>query len=93
MRPTAIPDHLVQPGTRRLVLAGPGGDLTSETVAPVELLDETATNGRLLMRCVLEPGDLELLAAGGTIWVGFYGPVPVFTLDVVGPDTHIETGT
>jgi hypothetical protein len=91
MRPTPIPDHLVVDGTPRLVMAGPGGDLTGP-VRPVELLDDTAANGRLMMRVIPEEGDVEKLAAGGALWVCFYGPVPVFTLDVVGPDTHIETG-
>jgi len=74
-----------------LVLAGPDGDLTSDSVQPIELLAEPA-NGRTLMRVVLEDGDLEKFAAGGVLWVGFYGPVPVFTLDVITPDAHIETG-
>jgi hypothetical protein len=40
---------------------------------------------RCCIRLALEPGDLEKLAAGGVVWLGVYGPLPVFTVDVKAP--------
>lgn len=38
MRPIPVPDGMVRPGYERKVLAGPDGDLTSDDVAPLEVL-------------------------------------------------------
>ncbi|MEU7590688.1 hypothetical protein AB0A95_30905 [Micromonospora sp. NPDC049230] len=88
MRPTPIPDNEVWPGSFRAVLSGPSGDLTDTDVAPVEVLMDRGESTGVARACVrfeLEPGDLEKLAAGGTIWLGVYGPLPVFTVDVKAP--------
>lgn len=90
MRPAPIPDEAVWEGARRVVFTAPDGDLTSTEIAPVEVLvDQGGETGicRVNVRCVLEPGDIEKLAAGGTVWLSIYGhQLPPFSLDVVGPD-------
>ncbi|MFJ5984348.1 hypothetical protein [Lentzea sp. NPDC092896] len=64
-------------------MSAPDGDLTSE-IAPVEALVDDSRSGwrRLSVRCVLDPGDLERLAAGECVWVSFYGGMPPFSVDV-----------
>lgn len=88
MRPTPIPDDAVWEGGRRVVFSAPDGDLLNPTIAPVEAIIDRAGDGtpRVCVRCTLEPGDLEKLAAGGHVWVAFYGAglVP-FNVDVKGP--------
>lgn len=90
MRPAPIPDEAIWEGARRMVIAPPGGDLTSTDIAPVEvLIDQSQDTGipRISARCVLEDGDLAKLSAGGTIWVSFYGAqLMPFSVDVVGPN-------
>lgn len=90
MRPTTIPDEQVDihPGSVRGVLAAPGGDLTDPNVAPIEVLFDQVQDGaagRVLVRLALEDGDLPKLAAGGNVWLVFYGPIPMFGLDVKAP--------
>jgi len=90
MRLTAIPDEDIFPGSERHVLMPPGGTLDSE-VAPAEMLvDEVTVDGvsapRFLARFVLEPGDLEKLRDGGTVWLSLYGMVVPFDVNVVGRD-------
>jgi hypothetical protein len=90
LRPTTIPDEQVaiHPGSVRGVLAAPGGDLTDPNIAAVEVLFDRVHDGaaeRVLVRLALEDGDLERLAAGGNVWLAFYGPIPVFSLDVKAP--------
>ncbi|MEU5945128.1 hypothetical protein ABZ793_06145 [Micromonospora sp. NPDC047465] len=84
MRPTTIPDEQVaaHPGSIKGVIAGPPG------VSPVEALFDGLVDGgfeRAMVRCELEPGDLEKLAAGGHVWLIFAGPIPVFGLTVTPP--------
>ena len=90
MRPAPIPDEAIWEGARRMVIAPPDGDLTSTDIAPVEvLIDNGQDTGipRISVRCVLEEGDLEKLADGGTVWVTFYGSQLVpFCVDVT--DKH-----
>ena len=89
MRPAPIPAEAVWDGARRVVIAPPGGDLTDPDIAPVEaVVDRPESLGgiRLSVRCVLEPGDLEKLAAGGHVWVSFYGQMVPFCVDVTGPN-------
>jgi hypothetical protein len=88
MRPTPIPDHEVWDGAHRRVIAPPNGDLTDPHVAPVEaLLDRSPTTGalNLSVRCALEPGDLEKLQAGGTVWITFWGHMVPWSTTVVAP--------
>lgn len=90
MRPAPIPDDAIWEGARRMVIAPPDGDLTSTHIAPVEVLLDVAQDSRMpriSARCVLEPGDLDKLRDGGTVWVSFYGTqLMPFSVDVVGPD-------
>ncbi|WKU03744.1 hypothetical protein [Micromonospora sp. HUAS LYJ1] len=65
------------------IIAGPSPD-----IAPVEALFDGLVDGgfeRAMVRCELEPGDLEKLAAGGHVWLVFAGPIPVFGLAVTPP--------
>lgn len=83
MRPAPIPDAAVWPGAQRMVIAPPDGDLTNPDIAPVEaLVDQASIGRRLSVRCVLEDGDLEILARGGAVWVSFYGVMVPFSVDV-----------
>lgn len=89
MRPAPIPDAAIWEGARRIVLSAPNGDLTDPMIPPVEMLvDRSPSIGglRYSARCVLEPGDLDKLVAGGHVWVSFYGGVAPFAVDVTGPD-------
>jgi hypothetical protein len=88
MRPAPIPDAAIWEGSERRVMAPPSGDPTDPNIAPVEvLIDRVATGIRFSVRCVLEPGDLEKLAAGGHVWVSFCGGwMPPFSVDVTGPE-------
>lgn len=76
MRPAPIPDDEILPGGERVVFGPPPGhDLTGE-IRAVEMCVRhvEALNTRVISaRCVLEPGDLEALQAGGAVWVHFYG--------------------
>jgi len=86
VRPTPIPDAEVWAGAERRVIAAPGGDLTDPEIAPVEaLVDRSPTTGavNLSVRLVLEEGDLEKLAAGGTIWLTFWGHMVPWAVSVV----------
>lgn len=91
MRPAPIPAEAVWEGGRRIVVAAPGGDLADPTIAPVEaVIDQPDSlpqgHKRLSVRCVLEPGDLDKLTAGGHVWISFYGYMVPFCVDVTGPD-------
>lgn len=74
MRVTSIPDNAVWEGGHRVVIGPPGGDPTGE-ISAVEAVADVSPSGVpvLSMRCALDPGDLEVLAAGGCVWVSFYG--------------------
>lgn len=88
MRPSPIPDDAIWDGARRVVFSAPDGDLTNSDIAPVEVLvDAEGGVPRISARCVLEDGDLDKLARGGTVWVSFYGgSLMPFQVDVIGPD-------
>lgn len=88
MRPTPIPDNEVWTGAIRRVIGPPDGDLANPNIAPVEaLLDRAPDTGALniSVRFVMEDGDVEKLAAGGTIWLTFWGHVVPFAVNVVDP--------
>lgn len=89
MRPAPIPDAALWSGAVRRVISPPDGDLTNPTIAPVEVVIEVLPDGVpcISARCVLEPGDLEKLQAGGVVWVSFYtGAIPPFALTVADQD-------
>lgn len=70
MRPTIIPEQLIPPGHRRIIVSPPGGDLTNPDIAPVEALVAPLAAGRLFqMRLTLEDGDIQQLLRGGHIWL------------------------
>jgi len=75
MRPTAIPDAEVRPGTIRKVISAPDGDLTGEGgIGPVEALIAEGPLGReFWMRIVFEAGDLEAVARDGRFWLVLHG--------------------
>jgi hypothetical protein len=85
MRPTTIPDSEIWQGAHRMIMAPPDGDLTNDKIRPLEMLaeihDGTPTYSAM---CTLEPGDLEMLQAGGRVWVTFYGGVMPFCVTVAG---------
>lgn len=87
MRPAPIPDEAVWEGSQRIVIGPPDGDLTSTGIAAVEAVVDVAPDTgmqRISVRCVLEPGDLEKLSGGGTVWISFYARQLVpFCVDVV----------
>ncbi len=86
MRPTPIPDEIA-PGTRRVVVAAPNGDLTDDNIRPVEPLVTEEAGGRwYTVMLVLEPGDLDLLEAGQPIWLSFAAGVPVFQVSTGNPN-------
>ena len=85
MRPVPIPDELVVGGLRRVVIAPPGGDLTHDRVAAVEVLagvdPQLGVCQTILVQ--LEDGDLERLAEHPAIWLSMYTPqLPVFAIEV-----------
>lgn len=85
MRPTPIPADEVPCGAVRVVFAAPDGDLTNPDIAPVEVLAERAADGvsaTFSVRAVLEPGDLDRLAAGEPVWLTMWGAVVPFALAV-----------
>lgn len=76
MRPTPIPDEEIWEGAARMVIGPPAGTApTDDTIRPVEVLVEHAPDGGFIFRSrvVLEPGDLERLAAGEPFWVSQWG--------------------
>lgn len=93
MRPTPIPDAEVWPGAIRVVLAAPCGNLgghrsSVDQASVVEVLINRGQDTGAPCACVrlqLEPGDLKEPAAGGTVWLSAYGPMPVFCMDIKGP--------
>jgi hypothetical protein len=89
MRPIPVPQAIVWPGARRLVMSAPNGDLTDPTIAPVEaILDHPDSLGgapRFTVVCTPEPGDLDTLTAGGLLAVAFWGGIPPFCVDVLAP--------
>lgn len=82
MRVSNIPDAEVWAGAQRIVMAPPDNDLTGEIRAcemVAEIHEGTPTYSA---RCVLDPDDAEILAAGGNVWITFYGVVVPFSVTV-----------
>ncbi|GHH57857.1 hypothetical protein [Lentzea cavernae] len=83
MRPAPIPDGAVWPGATRIVVSAPDGDLAGDIPSVEALVDRSSTGWqRLSVRCVLESGDLERLAAGECVWMSFYGGMPPISVDL-----------
>lgn len=87
MRPTPIPDADLQanPALTRIVVGPPDGDLTSETIAPVEALAyRLPQTGELVyqIRLVLEDGELARLQDGAPVWLTVLGRLPPFEIKV-----------
>lgn len=83
MRPVPIPDELVGPTQRRVVISAPDGDLTSTSIAPVEALIEYFGGSPLYsVRVALEEDDLIALGRGSHVWVRFMGVMPVFDVEL-----------
>ncbi|HEV8420616.1 MAG TPA: hypothetical protein VGR13_04605 [Actinomycetota bacterium] len=92
MRPIPIPEAASRnyPGFRRVVVAGPSGDLlgdgsSAEKAEPVEALVGLEDRWPVYMeRWILEEGELELLQAGGQLELKIYVPqLVVHSLGVV----------
>lgn len=94
MRTAPIPDDEMLPGSERIVIGPPAGhELTGDIRAVEVCARRVASLGGipvLSARCVLEPGDLETLQAGGSVWVHFYGgqllPFDVMVLSPGAPE-------
>jgi hypothetical protein len=85
MRPIPIPAAAVWPNAKRIVMSAPNGDLMDDTIRPVEAIDEMSSElgvRILTVMCALDPGDLEKLAAGGTVAISFYGAMVPFEVNV-----------
>lgn len=83
MRAAPIPDDEVPEGARRIVMAEPGGDLTSTDIAPAEMLLVAGQHGpEYSARMVLDPEERAALAAGAPLWLTFVGLVPPFAAGV-----------
>jgi hypothetical protein len=73
VRPTPIPDAEVFEGGKRMVIAGPDGDLTGD-IRPVEaILSAFEGVPAFSLRIALEPGDLERLQSHGVFWLTVAG--------------------
>ena len=74
MRTTPIPPEAVWPGARAETIGPPPTHPGLPAVdAVVDWPDSLPGQPRFTVRCELEPGDLSKLAAGGHVWISFYG--------------------
>lgn len=83
MRPSAIPDAEVWPGTIRTVIAPPGGNFLDPEVSAIEALFESGNTrvNRYSVRMILEEGDLSRLERGDPFWFTVNTPqMPVFSM-------------
>lgn len=84
MRPVPIPEHLVPPGCRRLVIGPPAGQDPTGDIRPVEavagIVDGTP---RICMLIALEDGDLERLVDTPAMWLTMItGQIPPWSIDI-----------
>lgn len=83
MRAAPIPDDEVPEGARRIVMAGPDGDLTCTGIAPAEMLVMAGEYGlEYTARLVLDEAERAAVAAGRPVWLTFVGGVPPFAAAV-----------
>lgn len=76
MRPVPIPDEMVWPGGRRIVVSPPGGDLLDDRIRAVEaVVDLGSFNDmpRFCLRIALDDGDLAKLADNPHFWLTVHG--------------------
>ncbi len=96
MRPVPVPDGVAEqyPDLRRLVIAAPDGDLTSE-IRPVDaLVGTTALGGDdeapvFRIYAILEEPELAAVRDGRPVWVelSLYTPrLPVFSIEALFPE-------
>ena len=95
MRPIPIPEATVEAGLpvfRRIVIAGPDGDLTGN-IRPVEAMvamvpqenDEVVPELNILI--LIEDLDIPILKKhGNRFWLTFTGHVVPFSLSIFNPD-------
>lgn len=83
MRPVPIPDHLVPPGCRRLVIGPPDGDPTGN-IRPVEAIAGIVDGvPNVVMLIELEDGDLERLTETPAVWLTMQtGQIPPWSIDI-----------
>jgi len=89
-RPMSESDVARYPGFRRLVVAGPSGDLTAdgrtpEDAAPLEaMFGELAGSPAFVEHWRPTPDEISTLVAGGSVRLILYVPqLPVHSLDTV----------
>lgn len=76
MRPVPIEAEIAElmPGQRAVIGPPLRHNFLETSLPPVEAMVETVGHSRAYsMRCVLEDGDLEKLAAGGAVWITILG--------------------
>jgi hypothetical protein len=86
VKPTRIPTSEVWKGARVVTFGAPEG--MEDKVAAVQAVeDRSGSTGvrRASVRLELEPGDLDKLAAGGHVWISFYGGMLPWSVDVAAP--------
>lgn len=83
MRPTTIPDNEILDGHHRIVMGPPAGADVTGDIRAVEML--AGPDRVFRARVILEPGDLERLAAGEAFWVSFWGAVVPFDVALAEP--------
>lgn len=83
MRVSTIPDNEIWAGACRIVMGPPAGHDPTGEIRALEMVAEIVMGHRAYSaRCVLEDGDLEVLQAGGNVWLTFYGGVAPFSVTV-----------
>lgn len=86
MRPIPIKDSLIKPGTEKIVISAPNGDLTDNNIRPVEATLEIEPSSGLpllTVMCTLEDDDLEKLIKGGFVMISFLGHMVPFEVFVI----------
>lgn len=87
MRITPIPDAEVWEGATRRVIGPPTGHDPLGDIRPLEALVDVEGQfaPSFSIRCALDDGDAEKLAAGGVVWVTLFGHVVPISVAVAGP--------
>lgn len=89
MRPAPIPDWALWPGARRTMVHPPADVTPPGSVQLIEALvecDERPDEHRISVRCIPDAGDVEALADGGALWITFLGAMPIWGMQIAGPD-------
>jgi hypothetical protein len=78
MRPVPINLTDLPEGFTRQVMAAPNGDLTDQTVGPLEVAVGPVQGEMVFFsKWIFEPGDMEELLEKGHLWLGVRGMQPV----------------